>query len=528
MTASGFLQDEQCASVSVIQAVADSGNKSAEHRIIIFQGGVQREFSLAQLDRLAWELSRLLIAAGFKQGDRIGLLARNGIEWVLLDLAAIKAGFVTAGFEFGKFQSVATLVENYDLKGFYADVEFDGAAVIDIRPMIEEVLARELDKSPDQLQSPFQVNYDRTDCTTIKFTSGSTGEPKGLFATTGSIDSSINSVQSILKHEAPDNILVFLPLSLLQQRYWVYSALVFGHDVTITSFQYAFHAAMNVRPTVVMGVPGFFESVKKHIERQDAEVAGDTKLRRKLIEAILGDRLRYLWTGSAPANPDMLAFFGDCGIDIFEGYGMNETCIVSKNYPGRHKPGSSGQVLPHKTLRIDSDGVLIVGSDYPVSSGYAYCAPGDNEKIFLPNGEVRTGDLARIDDEGYLFILGRADDLVVLANGKNVHVRQIEEKIRRHRRVDDCVLFGSGERYLVAVVSPVDPLDSGDGCQEILSHIEAVSAGLPRDERVIKSFVAPEPFSIKAGLLTSQLKPKRKEIFRRFSREISELYEVPA
>lgn len=513
---------------SIVQTVARSGNKSESHQVGFVQQGRKKQFSHAQLDRLAFCLSQRLEAAGFSRGDRIGILAKNGMEWVLLDLAAVKAGIVTAGFEFGKFQSVSELVDNYGLKGIYADIPIDHDTVVDLRPFAEEVLTQ----GPDLVAIPPEkaagVRYSETDCTTIKFTSGSTGDPKGLFATVGSIDTSIASVQSILKHEASDNILVFLPLSLLQQRYWIYSALTYRHDVTVTSFQYALAAAMEAMPTVIMGVPGFFESVKKHVERQAPEASDDTAVRRKSIEALLGSRLRYLWTGSAPASPDMLAFYGGCGIDIFEGYGMNETCIVSKNYPGHHKPGSSGQVLPHKRLRIDDDGVLIVGSDYPVNTSYAYCALGDNEKIFLPDNEVRTGDLARIDKDGYLYILGRADDVVVLANGKNVHVRKIEEKIRRHPGVDDCVLFGSGERYLVAVISPSDALVTEVRRQDIAAHVRSVNRDLPRDEQVHKSFIAPEAFSIQSGLLTSQFKPKRKEIFRRFRREISELYEVPA
>jgi long-subunit acyl-CoA synthetase (AMP-forming) len=272
-----------------------------------------------------------------------------------------------------------------------------------------------------------------------------------------------------------------------------------------------------------MGVPGFFEGIKKQIERDVRLQADALHSRKTRIQSLLGSRIRYLWTGSAPAGIAMLRFFNDCGTPIFEGYGMNETCIVSKNYPGHHKIGSAGRLLPYKRARIDDDGVLIIGSDHPVNTAYAYCAPGDSEKMFLPGGEVRTGDLARIDADGYLYILGRADDVVVLANGKNIHARGVEEKIARHEAIDACVVIGSGKPYLAAIISPASV--SADR-HAISAHIEAVNGELQPDERVVKTFIAARPFTIEEGLLTSQLKPKRKEILRLFQREIDGLYGV--
>lgn len=517
--------------MSIVNAVAATGGKSGDHRIAYYRKGQREDLSLARLDALAAALARRLRRAGFERGDRVGVLARNGIEWVLLDLAAIKAGLVTAGFEFGKFKEPAALVGKYRLKGMLSDVGAGALPVADLRPLVDEVLALDAgEPAGDPDGEP--VRYGPKDCTTIKFTSGSTGEPKGLAATVGSIDASLAAVQELFGHGPGDDILVFLPLSLLQQRYWIYSALVHGHDVTVVPYEFALDAAAKVQPTVVMGVPGFYESIKKHLERGGNLDPADTTRRRERIEALLGRRLRYLWTGSAPAGRAMLDFFDGCGIPIFEGYGMNETCIVSKNHPGGNRIGSVGRLLPGKRARIDGDGVLVIGSDHPVNTAYEYCAPGDSERIFLPGGEVRTGDLARFDEDGYLYILGRADDLVVLGNGKNVHVRGIEEQVRRHAAVGECVLFGSGEPYLVAVVSPaqapVGTAQRDDILAAILAHVDAVNATLPRDERIVKTFIAPEPFSVEGGLLTSQFKPKRKEIFKAFGAEIVKLYGVPA
>jgi long-subunit acyl-CoA synthetase (AMP-forming) len=446
-------------------------------------------------------------------------MARNGMEWALLDLACIKLGCVTAGFEFGRFACSRELLGKYALKAIYADADASQLGLIDLGALVRAIAAEPEEQHGATPGAP--TRYLPTDVTSIKFTSGSTGEPKGLCATVGSIDASLESSQAMFAHGDGDNLLIFLPLSLLQQRYWIYSALTYGHDVTVASFERAFDAALAVQPTVVMGVPGFFDAVRKRVEMDSP--GNDLARRRAGIASLLGSRIRYLWTGSAPAGPDMLAFFNECEVNIFEGYGMNETCIVSKNYPGASRVGSVGKLLPNKRARIDDDGVLIIGSDFPVNTSYAYCAPGDSERIFLPGGEVRTGDLARFDEDGYLYILGRADDIVVLGNGKNVYTRSLEEKVRTHAAVGECVVYGAGRPFLVAVISPAaQPADES----AIRAHIRQVNDSVAIDERIGKAVIAGESFTVENGLLTSQYKPKRKDIYRLYQADIDQLYGV--
>ncbi|VFR63435.1 Long-chain-fatty-acid--CoA ligase [plant metagenome] len=511
--------------MSIVNAVALTAARSAGHHIRYFRQGALVALSLSQLDVLAQRAARLLHDLGLRPGDRLGILARNGIEWVLLDLAAIKLGVVTAGFEWGKFPSVRPLLARYGLKAYYSDAPADNDAAqaaegVNVRAALAALLEDEsaLHGAPDAGMPV--MTYGPRDVTTLKFTSGSTGEPKGLAATVGSIDSSLYAAQSLFSHAAADSLLVFMPLSLLQQRYWIYSALVFGHDVTVAPFEFALEAARLVQPTVVMGVPGFYESLKRQAERQ---LGGATALaeRRECLRGLLGSRVRYMWTGSAPANPDTLAFFNEADFPVYEGYGMNETCIVTKNGPGSARAGSVGRVMPNKRLRLDEQGVLIVGSDYPVNTRYAYCGEGDNEKTFLPGGEVRTGDLARIDEDGFLYILGRADDVIVLANGRNIHTRHVEERIKSHPEVAECVLFGAGRAYLVAVVSPAA---GAPDVAAIQRHIQGVNEAASADERVVKSLILSEPITVDSGLLTSQFKPRRKEIFRTFRGQIENLY----
>jgi len=416
---------------------------------------------------------------------------------------------VTAGFEPGKFPADPALLDRYELTLLFTDRPEAAqlfAAEPRLRP-IEEVtaLAGDLDAAVTE-----PVSYPPEAVTTLKFTSGSTGEPKGLAASVGSIDSSLRAVQEMFTHGPGDDIFVFLPLSLLQQRYWIYSALAYGHDVTVSTYEAAFVMMRRVRPTVVMGVPGFFETARRHIESQSGRPVPEAARR------LFGDRIRYLWTGSAPASAAMLRFFTDNGLPIFEGYGLNETCIVSKNHPGASRAGSVGKVLPGKRVLIDADGVVSVASDHPVNVRYEYAAPGESERVFGTDGVVRTGDLGYLDEDGYLFIRGRADDVIVLDNGKKVIVRPIEEQFRTSPAIAQCVVYCPTQTHLVAVVSPAGEPDVA----AVTAHLARTNEVLAPDERIRRVVVVGEPFSIDNGLLTSQYKPRRAEIFNRYQAEI--------
>ncbi len=463
--------------------------------------------TLAELHLAAERLARGLRALGIGDGDRIGILAPNSPEWVLLDLAALRLKAVTCGFEPGKFEPGAELLDRYRLAVLFTDRSVTGRGM---RPTGEVARLIDSGAAADPLPVP---EYQPTDVTTIKFTSGSSGEPKGLAATAGSIDSSINAVQDMFGHRDADNLFLFLPLSLLQQRYWIYSALCFGHDVTVSTYEAAFPALRRAGATVVMGVPAFYETARKHIEARASRAAVTSAASGEALRAaareLFGGRIRYLWTGSAPARPSMLRFFTEAGMPIYEGYGLNETCIVAKNHPGAHREGSVGQVLPGKKVLFDPDGLISVYSDHPVNWRYEYAAPGESERVFAPDGTVRTGDIGYLDDNGFLFIRGRADDVVVLDNGKNVIVRPLEEYLKASRAIDECVVLCPGQSRLVAVVSPADDPPDTDA---ISARLAAANATFGNDERIGGLVIAPEPFSVGNGMLTSQFKPRRRRI----------------
>lgn len=502
---------------SLFDRLACAQSEDEQHRLTCWQAGWQASYSLADLDRMALRLARHLRHLGLRRGDRLGICAKNRLEWVLLDLASIKAGVQTCCFEPGRYTKDRDLAARYELNLLYTDEPPHGAGAVDIRCVLQSIAG-----IPDG--QPFATHYAPLDCSTVKFTSGSTGAPKGLAATVQSVERSLEEVQRIFQHGDGDNLLMFLPLSLLQQRYWIYSALLYGHDVTLTTFEQVFAVLPQARPTVVMGVPGFYDALKRRIEMAAGDSDCDAQALLDAAQAALGGRIRYLWTGSAPAAPATLDFFDSLGLPLYEGYGMNETCIVSKNHPGAHRRGSVGRVLPHKRVRIDDDGVLHVGSDQPVNTRYEYSAPGDSERVFGAGGEVRTGDLARLDDDGYLYILGRSDDVLVLSNGKNVAAPQVERLLGEHPDVAQCVAVGAGRPSLMAVVAARSPAAHA----AIEAHVQALNARLPAEQRIARVVFATEAFSVDNGQLSTQFKPRRRQIEQHYASQIDQAYGVPA
>lgn len=488
----------------------------ARHRLYVAHDNSVQSWSLPEVAEMAVTVASRLKALGIKRGDRVAISAHNSLEALVLDLAVGLLRGVTAGIEAGmpRVDPIETM-ERFDLKLFFVEQAFDPR----LRPISQ--VADWLRDIPEGGQGraalPEVGDFAADDILAIKFTSGSTGPPKGLEARIGSVEASLIAVQGMFDHGPGDNILVFLPQNLLQQRYWVYSAFLFGHDLSLIHVNSVDDAqgvawmAQQVRPTVIMGVPAFYDALMKGIVANDAQ-SHSSELKpvdKAVIQESLGGRIRYLWTGSAPISGDTLRFYNHAGVALYEGYGLNETCIVAKNHPGATKIGSTGRVLPHKTVRFDSDGVIIVGSLEPVNTHYGWCGPTDNAKIFLDSGEVYTNDVGYLDDEGFLFIEGRKDDILVLTSGFNILPTPIERVLSQHPAIRHLVLFGHQQPALVAVVD-YDSTRASEA--EIRAHLASVNLRLLPEQRAVGVVAASRPFSLAEGTLGNQGKPVRRNI----------------
>mmetsp|Transcript_18550 Transcript_18550/g.30544 ORF Transcript_18550/g.30544 Transcript_18550/m.30544 type:complete len:529 (+) Transcript_18550:4417-6003(+) len=497
------------------------------HRLYVEHGGTVQSWSLAYVARMVATVAARLQELGVGRGDRVGISAHNSLEALVLDLAVGQLRAVTAGIEAGmpRVDPIETMAR-FELKLFFVEKATDP----ELTPIsqVSEWIAAMPDIGQDVVPLPNAEDFSPDDILAIKFTSGSTGPPKGLEARFGSVDASLTAVQDMFSHGPGDNILVFLPQNLLQQRYWVYSAFLFGHDLSLIHVASVSDApriskmAKEVRPTVIMGVPAFYDALMKQIIA-DGEGAQDQSAatRGSVIQDRLGGRIRYLWTGSAPISAATLAFYNDAGVALCEGYGLNETCIVAKNYPGAMKVGSAGRLVPHKTVRFDPDGVIVVGSSQPVNTRYSWCGPNDNAKIFLDTGEVYTNDIGYLDDEGYLFIQGRKDDILVLTSGFNILPTPIERELSQHPAIRHLVLFGHQQPALVAVV---DYDTARASAADMRAHMDSVNARLLPEQRCADVVMASAPFSLAAGTLGNQGKPVRRIIEQTYRDQIDAIY----
>jgi long-chain acyl-CoA synthetase len=462
---------------------------------------------------------------------RVGVIAENSLELMIVDLACIAAGLCTVYVD-----SQGEL--NQDciqyLRGLGVDTvirpdsggEFAGAAgelrVLSYADVLTEATAEE-DLEP--------ALWDGSDFLTIKQTSGSTGLPKAIGATVASIDDTLQSIQDLFAHDANDTVFVFLPLSLLQQRSWIYSSVYFGFEVVLTSFKGAFSALHASKPTVIMGVPKFYDVQRERIEHKalrlmqsDLESVSFTQHPPKELlvaaaKAVLGPNVRYMWTGSAPCSRETLEFFFGLDIPLFEGYGTNETDIISKNSFSGVKIGSVGKVLPTRRVTFTETGQISVWKKHPVSSRYELGE--DTAGGFEGDDTFLTGDIGYMDEDGYLYITGRASEAIVLSNGTTINPREIELKLVGGGLVRYAVVCGHNRPYLVAILDPV----TRDGATGALERaVFEISARLGSSKRIGRVVVAAEDFSEANGCLSAQFKVRRQYVLEKYRGEIAACY----
>jgi long-subunit acyl-CoA synthetase (AMP-forming) len=513
----------------------------ATRTLWVLQGGRREELPLRRLWEPVRRLAMRLATQGVQHGDSVGVLAKNSLEWIVLDLACIYLGARIAPVD-ASAGDPRELVETFDLKLLFTDLEaYRGVVSGRIRDLsdVRRLAGLQGEAPGEPVAAPAPVTYASHDTLALKFTSGSTGRPKALAATVGSIDDSLTEVDRMFAHGARDRILVFLPLALLQQRYWIYSAIVFGHDVVVTTFEYVFFGMRMLPCTVMMGVPGFYNAFRQLVlerfaqEPELARAADEHAARRRdrggahetfgPVHDMMGGNIRYLWTGSAPSSADTLDFFATFGIPVYEGYGLNETCIVSKNHPGAYKRGSVGKVLANKKVELDALGQIIVRSAHPVNTRYERCEPGESERVFADDGSVRTGDMGYLDDDGFLHLTGRVSDLIVLSTGKNVFPQKVEFAVEASTSIRQCVVYGHGKPHLVAVVVPRSPKDDQASIERDLATINAT---LQTHEKIKRVVVVEQGFTQDNGLLTNQHKVKRPAICERYREQLERCYEA--
>jgi long-chain acyl-CoA synthetase len=492
-----------------------------------------RHWSWEQAARAVGNVAGNLVALDLEPGARVAILAENRPEWFLADLACLAAGLVDVPiYPTNPASEIEPLLARSGAKALFVSSAEQWAKVAPMRarlPALRHVVRFDESKdsgadgplsfhalattvpSGDLAPSGRTVALERRladlrrdDLATVLYTSGTTGEPKGVMLTHGNLLANCEAILDHVPVGPGDKTLSFLPLShSFERTAGHYTLMMAGGEIAYaTSHERVPVEIREVRPTLVLGVPRFYEKVRARIlgalERapryrralfefalhvadevaaRKAELGAATnghangaaddalpmklRFRRELAERLvfsllrrrLGGRLRFFVSGGAPLDAEVVTFFGKLGLPVLEGYGLTETApVVTCNRPGRVKPGSVGEPLPGVDVRIASDGEILVRGPN-VMRGYLD-QPDATGQVLGADGLFRSGDVGFVDAEGYLFVTDRKKDLIIGSGGKNVAPARVEGLLKRHRAIGDVCLIGDRRPYLVALVVP--------------------------------------------------------------------------
>lgn len=531
-------------------------------------------------------LAKGLSAAGIRPGDRVALLSATRYEWTVLDYAVWFVGAVTVPvYHTASADQVATIVRNSGVVAGFAE-KAENAAILtaaglaaDRVWLIEDdglaALTGTAGDVDDATVERARTTRRADDPATIVYTSGTTGAMKGcvlshrnLLAMAGNTIAAIPEIFAQLG----GSTLLFLPLAHSFARFVqviaIEGGLALGHLSDPSEVMAEVRA---FRPTFLPAVPRVLQKIfdtgvriaveegKEGPFRQGVDVAVeysralsgdgpsvtlaakhammDTLVYGRLREAVGG--ARFAVSGAAPLGERLAHFYRGIGITVLEGYGLTETTApVAANLPGAVRPGTVGRPLAGCTLRVAEDGEIFARGPN-VFSGY-WEDEAATKEVLDAEGWLRTGDLGTLDDEGYLTIVGRKKDILVTASGKNVAPEPLEDRVRSHPLVSQCVVVGEGRPFVGALITlDADETrfwrahnDAGNGdpttdaavLAELDRAVADANTTVSHAEAIKKFRILPGDLTEAGGHLTPSLKVRRAVVLHDFAADVDALY----
>ncbi len=534
-----------------------------------------------------------LIAAGVQPGDRVALQAKTRYEWPLLDFAIWTAGAVTVPvYETSSPDQVAWILADSGAVAAIVERAEHAAAVDSVREqapdlgplyVIDDDAVGTLTAAgadvPDSELTARRATLDAESLATLIYTSGTTGRPKGCELTHGNLLFEIDNGMTLLDRFLGEDgsVLLFIPLAHVLARVLQIGAVktrtVTGHSPDVKNLIEDLGA---FTPTFVLAVPRVFEKVYNSakakaeadgkgkifdraanvaIEWSRAQDTGGPGLGLRLQHALfdrlvygklrsaLGGRCRGAISGGAPLGERLGHFFRGIGVTVYEGYGLTETtAAASVNHDGALRIGTVGRPLPGVGFRIADDGEILIRGGV-VMRGYWKNEQATAEAID-PEGWFHTGDIGEIDADGFLRITGRKKEILVTAGGKNVAPAVLEDRLRAHRLVSQCIVVGDARPYIAALITldaealplwlqskgkpadtPVEQLvDDPDVKVELDAAVAEANKAVSQAEAIKKYRVLTTDFTEDNGMLTPSLKLKRSVVVKEFGSEVEALY----
>ena len=561
--------------------------------------GKWQPISANQIYQRVRALAGAFAAWGIRKGDRVAILAENRWEWAVADFAVLALGAVDVPIypTLTADQTAALLADSGSRVAVVSTkAQYDKVVQFRGQTAVEYVVVMDDEATPDGVQlstllgdadkeSGRDAAFDRMaygvapeDLATIIYTSGTTGEPKGVMLTHGNVAANINESLAGFEIGKEDACVSFLPLSHITARHLDYA--MYTRQATVaycSSFDRLPAALKEVKPTVIVGVPRVYEKVRQEVERRASEsgvkrrilkwavargakqkelvARGEQpggrgwKVANKLvfnkIKEGFGGRARYYIAGGAPLGVDTAHWFASVGIRILEGYGLTETSpVLAINTPAANRMGSVGKPLPQVACRFAEDGELLVKGPN-VFSGYWKRAEHEAES-FDADGWFRTGDIGRVDGDGFLFITDRKKELLKTSGGKLIAPQPIENKLKASVYVAQAAMVGDKHQFASALLCPnfaalegwakergIETTQKSEFIQNkrvialYQEIVDKVNGTLANFETIKKFALVPDEWSLETGELTPSLKLKRRVVQQKYAALVDGFYAEP-
>ena len=566
--------------------------RNSDRVMLTRKGATWQTISARQLQSWVYATARQLQAWGIGKGDRVVLLSENRPEWAITDFACLLLGavdvpiyatqtaeqclFVLQNSE-ARIAFVSTREQYEKLAGISEKAALEKIVIMDDAPEIAEAvpmqsfLRADAERDDPQLDA-IGERIEPDDLATLIYTSGTTGKPKGVMLTHGNLASNLSVSLDMYDLDKDDLCVSFLPLSHVTARHLDYALFNAGVPLAYCPVIEQLPQVMKeIHPTLIVAVPRVYEKVYNQVQNKahgikrmlirwalsvgarnrDPILRGEkpASLSWKLANALvfskiregLGGRARMFISGGAPLGKELATWYADVGIRIHEGYGLTETSpVIALNNPVNHRLGTVGKPMSNIEVRLTDDGELLVRGP-SVFKGY-WRMPEETAAAFDEDW-FKTGDIARIDEDGYVSITDRKKDLIKTSGGKFIAPQPIEGSLKVNQYVSEAALIGEKRRFPAMLIIPsFDELENwarhhgvkfASRKELVKSHqvqslyqgiVEELNNNLAQFEKLKKVLVVPDELSIAEGTLTPSMKLRRRHLIDRYKKEIDALY----
>lgn len=561
-----------------------SNNYDNEYFLNYLSNGKYTNISTNDFKNKVICLSLALKDMGIQKGDTVGIFANSSPFWLIFDFAILQVGAISVPI----FANISTTNLNFEIKDSAMKYMF-----IDSQERLKDI-----EKENSHLtfithnfciKEPNFYNFDEilvigkqicdstgftsfeanpNDIFSIIYTSGNTGTPKGVMLSHKNIVSQLHDINKLIDLQKGEVALSLLPLAHIFERTVMSYYLSRGISIYFVDDVLNVANLMKVvKPTIMTVVPRLLEKIfnkikaqileKPFFSRVIASLAFSYALKENLeknsilfkiydklvyskFREIFGSRVDKLVSGGAPLSKEITQFFVNIGVPVYQGYGMTEfSPVVSTNYPNANKVGSCGKVIPSAQIKITPNNELLVRGD-SLMLGYL------NQEELTKNtidsdGWLHTGDVAFLDEDGYLFIKSRLKDIFKTSTGEYVNAVEIEQKLSKNRYIEFAVVISQNRKYTTALLfvdkekyenakklnknlTIEEYYNKDDILKNISNHINSVNSGLNKWEKIVKFKILTNDISIETGELTPSMKISRSKIEEKYENIINSMY----